>query len=207
MTNASTKLPIIVIGLIMGSVIGYGGRILQANYGPRAELPELPEGPDLLSNSGQAGDTAVGFREFPIGDVDRNHMHIAAVWLPPIILEGQDPLTGEDVIHLEADVAATRGNPNGFGLGEWMPYLRIKYIIQDHRGKQVKEGILQAMVAADGPHYGTTLQMPGPGQYILSYFIEPPSASGFGRHCDRVTGVAKWWKAFKVQFKWNYRRP
>lgn len=71
-----------------------------------------------------------GFREYPIVPKDGhevNHMLIKAVWLPPVQMEGmllpQDP----DVIHLEADISALEGNPNGFDLGMWIPYLRIEY--------------------------------------------------------------------------------
>jgi uncharacterized protein involved in high-affinity Fe2+ transport len=71
-----------------------------------------------------------GFREYPIDPEDGrevNHMLIKAVWLPPVQMEGmllpQDP----DVIHLEADISALKGNPNGFFEGMWIPYLRIDY--------------------------------------------------------------------------------
>ena len=32
-------------------------------------------------------------------------------------------------IHLEADIHAVKGNKNGFGDGEWMPYLTINYTL------------------------------------------------------------------------------
>ena len=203
------------LGLLIGLGIGIGAAQYWTKSAPKSidannveeKLPDLPPAPDDLGGPTDGSDEAVGFREYPIGEEEKNSMRIAAVWLPPVIMEGQDPLTGQDVLHLEADVAATRGNANGFGLGEWVPYLRIKYEIKDKNGNVVKKGLFQPMVAGDGPHYGTTLQMPGPGDYQLTYFIEPPSVSGFGRHCDKMTGVAEWWKPFQVTFAWKYTRP
>lgn len=201
--------------LIVGLGLGFGAAKSQtvetqkdtAIDEPLGELPELPPAPYSADDNSQSQNTGAGFREYPIGEAEQNSMRIAAVWLPPVIMEGQDPLTGQDVIHLEADVAATRGNANGFGLGEWVPYLRIRYEIKDSAGKLVRNGLFQPMVAADGPHYGTTMEMPGPGKYKLTYFLEPPSVSGFGRHCDKVTGVAPWWSAFQVEYDWDYKRP
>ncbi|MDF1665190.1 MAG: iron transporter [Planctomycetota bacterium] len=202
--------------LLIGLGIGFGAAQSQLTEREKTvdkselgdDLPELPLAPDSPGDpAALIPDSGAGFREYPIGETEKNSMRISAVWLPPVIMEGQDPLTGQDVLHLEADVAATRGNPNGFGLGEWVPYLRIRYEIKDSTGKLVKKGPFQPMVAADGPHYGTTLQMPGPGRYKLTYFVEPPSVSGFGRHCDKVTGVADWWSAFQVEYDWDYQRP
>lgn len=212
------KILVPALCLFVGLGLGFGAAKLGQSKSPEKEppklsdplgdeLPDLPLAPDAPDPAQGSNPGAAGFREYPIGEHEQNSMRVAAVWLPPVMMEGQDPLSGQDVIHLEADVAATRGNPNGFGLGEWVPYLRIQYEIRDASGKLVKKGLFQPMVAGDGPHYGTTLEMPGPGQYKLIYFLEPPSVSGFGRHCDKVTGVAPWWKAFQVEFDWTYERP
>src|SRR6516162_996095 len=92
-----------------------------------------------------------GFREYPIGDeVERNFMRIAAVWLPPVAMDGSG-IGGSDVIHLEADVKAIEGNPHGFALGEFVPYLRVSYaIVPEGGGEPVQAGVLMPMVAADG---------------------------------------------------------
>jgi uncharacterized protein involved in high-affinity Fe2+ transport len=145
------------------------------------------------------------FREYPIGDDERNALRIAAVWLPSVRVEGQAVVAGTDVIHLEADVHALADNPNGFAKDEFVPYLQIAYEISPAAGGPPLTGSLMPMVAQDGLHYGATVRMPGRGAYRLSYAIEPPSANGLGRHTDPVTGVAPWWEPFTVSFPWDYQ--
>jgi hypothetical protein len=109
------------------------------------------------------------------------------------------------VIHLEADIHALKGNRNGFGVGAWIPYLTVTYTIApvDPPGDSFK-GEMYPMVAKDGPHYGATIEMPGPGKYQLIYHIDNPSKKNFGRHSDPVTGVDPWWDAFEVAFDFDY---
>ncbi len=153
-----------------------------------------------------------GFREYPIGDdILKNAMRIAAVWLPPVSMQGgsEMPDASSDMVHLEADIHAAEGNPNGFPRDEFVPYLTITYVLtplDKQSGGLVGEGevlrgSLSPMVARDGWHYGASLLMPGPGRYRLDYHIEPPAA---GRHADAATGVAPWWAPFDVSFDWNF---
>ena len=151
-----------------------------------------------------------GFREYPIGDdVVKNAMRIAAVWLPPVPMEGGSEMPGAsaDMVHLEADIHAAEGNPNGFPRDEFVPYLTISYTLTPLDRKtggpagEVLRGSLSPMVARDGWHYGASLLMPGPGRYRLDYHLEPPSA---GRHADAATGVAPWWAPFDVSFDWVF---
>lgn len=153
------------------------------------------------------------FREYPIGDeVEREaeHLRVAAVWLPPVTMDHDcEHAPGPWVVHLECDIHATRGNTNGFAVGDWIPYLAIKYrIVADGAAADAPpalEGKLMPMVAKDGPHYGATIAMPGAGKWKLTYSIEPPSANGLGRHTDPITGVADWWKAFDATYVWDYK--
>jgi uncharacterized protein involved in high-affinity Fe2+ transport len=151
-----------------------------------------------------------GFREYPIGDeVLKNHLRIAAVWLPPIAMGGMPAMpAGGDVIHLEADIHATEGNPNGFAKDEFVPYMKIRYAITPAAGgPPIHQGELMPMVARDGLHYGASVAMPDAGSYRLTYALEPPSAGGLGRHSDPATGVAAWWEPFDVSFDWDYPGP
>jgi uncharacterized protein involved in high-affinity Fe2+ transport len=152
--------------------------------------------------------SAAGFREYPIPEeVERNHMRIAAVWLPPIEMEGMAG-PSSDVIHLEADIHATEGNPNGFAKDEFIPYLKIHYEIRPFGGGEpIHQGDLIPMIARDGLHYGASIAMPRPGRFQLVYDIQPPSAGGLGRHSDPITGVDPWWKPFRVEFDWEYPGP
>jgi len=165
--------------------------------GPSSPVPSLPPG--------KPG----SFREYPIGDeVLRDHMRIAAVWLPPIAMEGMPAMSSGDVIHLEADIHATEGNPNGFAKDEFIPYLKIRYAVTPAGGgPPLHQGDLIPMVARDGLHYGASLAMPEAGSYRLTYRLGPPSARGLARHSDTGTGVAPWWEPFEVSYDWDYPGP
>lgn len=146
--------------------------------------------------------------EQPIGEpVEINGMEIAAVYLQPIDMEpkGIDLAPSLADIHLEADIHAIEGNKNGFGEGEWIPYLKVSYTLKNTDNGKVKEGTFMPMVASDGPHYGANIKMDGGvGNYELTFHIENPSVQGFGRHADEATGVGKWWDAFDVNYKFQY---
>ena len=68
-----------------------------------------------------------GFREYPIGDeVEKNQIRIAAVYLPPVEMDGMPGTGSSSLIHLEADIHATEGNRNGFAKDEFVPYLVVR---------------------------------------------------------------------------------
>jgi uncharacterized protein involved in high-affinity Fe2+ transport len=147
------------------------------------------------------------FREYFIGDEverDAEYLAIAPVFFPAVPMAGMTLPTGDDVIHLEADVRAIANNPNGFALGQFIPYLKVRYEIVPVSGGETLSGDLVPMVARDGLHYGATVIMPGNGRYRLTYHVEPPSAGSLGRHDDPETGVAPWWPPFAVSWDWDY---
>ena len=145
-------------------------------------------------------------REYLIGAQEINRMKVAAVYLLPIDMEprGMDLPQSQADIHLEADIHATRGNLNGFGAGEWIPYLKVGYTLVNVDTGETKTGTFMPMIAKDGPHYGANVKMMGAGNYKVTFAIENPSKQGFGRHTDVATGVGKWFQQFAVDytFKW-----
>jgi len=144
-------------------------------------------------------------REYPIGDeVERNHIRVAAVWLPAVMMDDMPADSTAPMIHIEADVKALANNPNGFAKDEKVDYLKIVYWLNAaSSGERLAQGELTPMMARDGFHYGATISKPKPGQYRLTYAIKPPSAGGLGRHSDPVTGVAPWWEPFQATFDWT----
>lgn len=148
--------------------------------------------------------------EYPIGmPQQRAGMEIAAVYLQPVSMEpdGMMRKAEESDIHLEADIHALAGNPNGFEEGAWMPYLVIRYELSKAGAAQKVSGDLMPMVASDGPHYGDNVKLSGPGKYQVKFIIEPPSSNAhahFGRHTDRLTGVRPWFKPFEVEYEFTY---
>ena len=150
---------------------------------------------------------ALGFKEFPVGEpVTMNEMEIAAVYLQPVDMEprGMGLPAAKSDIHLEADIHATKGNKNGFGEGEWMPYLTIQYTLVNSDTGEKQEGTFMPMVASDGPHYGANIKMMGVGNYKLTYHIDPPPKAGMHRHTDEETGVGRWWKPFDVNCEFKF---
>lgn len=144
--------------------------------------------------------------EFPIGKaVQRNGMEVGAVYLQPVVMAPMMPGMNRDTdVHLEADIHAQANNPNGFGPGDWIPYLGITYRLEKLGSNWTTFGPFSAMVASDGPHYGTNVKLDGPGKYRLTYHIMPPPFQGFFRHTDKETGVAPWWTPFDVSWEFAY---
>lgn len=152
-----------------------------------------------------AGDAA----EFEIGEPQSGAgLSVAAVSLQPVEMDppGMMRPAGDSDIHLEADVAALAGNPNGFAEGSWVPHLGIGYVLVNEAGYRVS-GTMMPMVASDGPHYGDNMKLAGPGRYRLTLVVSPPGAShggGFGRHTDRETGVAAWFQPLTFEYAFVY---
>jgi uncharacterized protein involved in high-affinity Fe2+ transport len=151
----------------------------------------------LLSGAALAG-------ERPIGEpVEKNGMQIGGVYLQSVMMEPHMAMHDHTDIHLEADVKALKGNNNGFGEGEWVPYLDVAYVLTKQGSGFKKTGTLFPMVASDGPHYGDNVKMDGPGKYHVAYTFKP-AANNFLRHVDKETGVGKWWEPFTVEWDFAY---
>jgi uncharacterized protein involved in high-affinity Fe2+ transport len=145
-------------------------------------------------------------KEYPIGKPQIvNAIEVAAVYLQPVTMEpaGMMRPAAKSDIHLEADIHAAKDNPNGFPEGAWVPYLVVHFALSKAGGTRKITGTMMPMVASDGPHYGDNVKLTGPGKYTLVLTVYPPSANKkapFGRHADRETGVAPWFKPFKVKY-------
>ncbi len=199
-----------VVAVILASVLA----VLALNVNWKGGLTPRPRasGSDAASGVTSATDhrPPAGFREYPIGDeVEKNQMRIAAVYLPPVQMEGMPGTGSPSLIHLEADIHATEGNRNGFPKDEFVPYLIVHYTIErsGEGGKAGSAGpiggTMMPMMARDGLHYGASIEMPEAGHFKLTYKI----AIELGRHADRATGVDPWWKPFEVTFDWDYPGP
>mgnify|MGYP003650309204 CR=1 FL=1 len=144
--------------------------------------------------------------EYPIGEpqLDGN-MEVAAVYLQPIKMDPPGMMQPADKtdIHLEADIHALADNPNGFGEGEWVPYLDVSFALTKINSGEKISGTLMPMVASDGPHYGDNVKLLGMGEYTLTFTVSPPGAH-FGRHTDKETGVNPWFTPFTTQYTFTY---
>jgi periplasmic iron binding protein len=154
--------------------------------------------------------TAAQAKEYPIGQAqEKEGMTIAAVYLQPIEMDppGMMRDAKDSDVHLEADIKAAKGNPNGFAEGDWMPYLAVDFELVRLDGGKSQKGKMMPMVANDGPHYGDNVKLSGPGKYKLILTIKPPSENAhahFGRHVDKETGVGPWFKPFTVDYEFVF---
>jgi periplasmic iron binding protein len=151
--------------------------------------------------------------EYPIGTPESRYgMEIAGVYLQPIEMEPEGMMrkASDSDIHLEADIHALSGNPNGFEEGGWIPFLGVRYeLTKLPSGKTIK-GEMMPMVASDGPHYGDNVKLMGLGKYKVKFVILPPNdkentmGRNFGRHTDRLTGVRPWFRRFEVEYEFTF---
>ncbi len=90
--------------------------------------------------------------EYPIGTPQQRFgMEIGAVYLQPVVMEpeGMMKKAEESDIHIEADIKALAGNPNGFEEGAWVPYLVVKFEV-------TKTGTNQKVKVSSCPWWPTT---------------------------------------------------
>jgi len=155
-----------------------------------------------------AGSAAASALEYPIGQPGLlNGMEVAAVYLQPVEMEPADIMrpAAESDIHLEADIHATADNANGFAEGDWIPNLKIEYVLVRVDDNERIGGMLMPMVASDGPHYGDNVKLAGPGKYRLTFTIDTTNGSAhFGRHVDKETGVGAWPAPFTVDYEFTF---
>lgn len=136
---------------------------------------------------------------------------ITAAFAAPFAVEGNAP-SGQPLFlapekadrFLTIDVQGAKGNKNGFGAGEFVPYLSVAYSLLRQGSSQAQQGQLQPLVTRQGMRYGNNVKLARPGTYTLTLTIEPPIKVGFGRHTDIETGVSRWWKPFQVEWTTKY---
>jgi len=153
------------------------------------------------------GEDTAGFEEFPLGD---DHvvgpLNIAGVYFQPVDMEPADmggiPASQADM-HLEADISAAEGNELGYGAGDFVPNLTVRYRAEKQGGKVI-EGTFMPMNASDGPHYGNNVKLDGAGKYKITFIIENPERQGFLLHVDKETGVpGRFWKD-PIEVSWDF---
>jgi uncharacterized protein involved in high-affinity Fe2+ transport len=147
-----------------------------------------------------------GFEEFPIGDdIELPPLNVAAVYFQPVDMEpaGNSLSASESDMHIEADISALE-NDLGYGVGDFVPNLTVKYEIKAENGTIAAEGTFMPMNASDGPHYGANIKLGTAGTYKVKFSIESPEAQGFLIHVDKTTGVeGRYWTTPLVA-EWDF---
>ena len=167
------------------------------------------------SSNATASETAkeAGFQEYPIEPEDKEaegQIKVSLVYFQPVDMEpaGAAGLKASDAsFHLEADVSGLEGNTLGYGVGDFVPGLKIDYKIalKDGSGTPVT-GTFMQMNASDGPHYGANIKLDQAGDYTVTLSIHSPQESGWVLHVDPETGVEGrfWTQPIELTWDWKY---
>lgn len=162
-----------------------------------------------MAQAPKPGEATAGFEEFPLGDEQEvGPLHVAGVYFQPVDMEpsGLGLAASQADMHMEADISALPDNNLGYGAGDFVPYLTVKYQAQKEGSDKVIEGNFMPMSASDGPHYGNNVKLDGPGKYKITFIIENPEKQQYLLHVDKETGVeGRFWKQpLKVSWDFNY---
>jgi uncharacterized protein involved in high-affinity Fe2+ transport len=91
--------------------------------------------------------------------------------------------------HIEADIAALEDNGLGYGAGDFVTNLTVRYEIAKSGSDWKIDGNFMPMSASDGPHYGANIKLDGAGTYNIKFLISNPESQGYLLHVDQETGV------------------
>ncbi|MDR1914479.1 MAG: iron transporter [Clostridiales bacterium] len=163
---------------------------------------------DTGADAAPAPGEEAGFEEFPIGDdIELGPLNVAAVYFQPVDMEpaGMGLAASESDMHIEADISALT-NDLGYGVGDFVPNLTVRYEIVSNDGATNLEGTFMPMNATDGPHYGANIKLGDAGTYKVKFIIESPEAQGFLLHVDNETGVAGrfWTEPLVAEWDFDY---
>jgi uncharacterized protein involved in high-affinity Fe2+ transport len=155
------------------------------------------------------GEDTAGFEEFPLGDDQEvGPLNVAGVYFQPVDMEplGQGGLAAaESDMHLEADISALPENELGYGAGDFVPYLTVRYKLEKQNANgEVIEGTFMPMSASDGPHYGNNVKFAGAGRYKVTFTIENPEKLSYLLHVDKETGVPGRFWARPLEVSWDF---
>ncbi len=191
--------------LMLAVVMSIGLAGCSSNNAPGNNASASPES----SEGAAAPGDAAGFEEFPIGDdKELGPLNVAAVYFQPVDMEPADKAgtpASEADMHIEADISALK-NDLGYGVGDFVPWLTVKYQITSADGKTNVEGTFMPMNASDGPHYGANIKLGPAGTYKVKFTIENPEGQGFLLHVDKTTGVTGrfWTEPLVAEWTFDY---
>jgi uncharacterized protein involved in high-affinity Fe2+ transport len=148
-----------------------------------------------------------GFEEFPIGDdIELFPLNVAGVYFQPVDMMpvGNSLSAAESDMHIEADIAALENNGLGYGAGDFVPNLTVRYEIAKNGSDWKIDGTFMPMSASDGPHYGANIKLGGAGTYNVKFIILNPESQGYLLHVDQETGVPGRFWASPLVAEWDF---
>lgn len=143
----------------------------------------------VLSMAAVANAQELGFTEYPIfEDEEVAFLNVSAVYFQPVPMSNGNENVEDFDIHLECDVSAM-DNDLGYGLGDWVPYLTVDYVVTSETdGTVAAEGTFMVMSASDGPHYGANVKLDKADTYTVKFVFHNPEENGYLVHIDAETG-------------------
>jgi uncharacterized protein involved in high-affinity Fe2+ transport len=148
-----------------------------------------------------------GFEEFPIGDdKELGPINVAGVYFQPVDMlpAGTSLPASQADMHMEADISAAEGNDLGYGVGDFVPNLTVRFEIAKNDSSWTSEGNFMPMNASDGPHYGANIKLDGAGTYKVRFIIHSPESQGYLLHIDQDTGVPGRFWAQPLVAEWDF---
>lgn len=191
-----------------GLILSLGLAGCSSSNNAEKAAPATPSAPAAEEKKAAAPGETAGFEEFPIGDDQEiGPLNVAGVYFQPVdmVPAGKSLPAAEADMHIEADISAA-DNDLGYGVGDFVPYLTVKYEIISEDGKTKLAGSFMPMNASDGPHYGANIKMGPAGTYTVRFIIENPEAQGYLLHIDKATGVTGrfWAEPIVAEWKFDY---
>ncbi|MDR1251931.1 MAG: iron transporter [Treponema sp.] len=148
-----------------------------------------------------------GFEEFPLGDdIELFPLNVAGVYFQPVDMlpAGNSLPASQADMHMEADISALEGNGLGYGAGDFVPNLTVRYEVAKNGSDWKVDGTFMPMNASDGPHYGGNVKLDGAGTYHIRFIILSPESQGYLIHVDQETGVpGRFWNQPLVA-EWDF---
>lgn len=148
-----------------------------------------------------------GFEEFDIGEEQEvGPLTVGGVYFQPVDMEpaGNSLSKEESDCHMECDVHANeKGAELGYGVGDFVPWLKVKAYLQKEGSDKVQEIAFMPMNASDGPHYGANVKFEeGLGKYNVKFVISAPG-NDYLLHVDKETGVTGRFWTEPITVEWN----
>lgn len=152
-----------------------------------------------------------GFLEYSIGEEEQlGFLSVSASYFHAVDMQSGEKniqSASDFTMFLKADIIALE-NDLGYIVDQFVPSLTVGYeILEQSSASVLSKGRLLPMNAADGPHYGSNINLSKSGTYTLRFIIHSPAENNYFIHTDKDTMpgavLQKYWpedKPLKVEF-------
>ena len=180
------------------------------NAAEETAAPEVTETVEAETVEAGADAQEASFTEIPIWeDEEIGFLNVSGVYFQPVSMSnGNESIEGY-AMHFEADVS-TLANDLVYGIGEWVPYMTVDYVLTGKDTGTVVSGTFMPMNADDGPHYGANIEEIPADTYSVKLTFHSPEENGYLIHLDEETGPGgaltdyDWPLVLELNDVWDY---